>query len=51
MKSSCVKWTLVMFLIIVAIQLSGCGETVSGIGKDWHRVGKGVKTIFIRDGE
>lgn len=49
MKLFCMKWALALFLIVVAIQLSGCGETVSGVGKDWRRVGQGVKTIFIRD--
>jgi len=38
-------------LAALVIQLTGCGETFQGIGKDVHRVGKGVKTIFIRDGE
>ncbi len=40
-----------VFLMIVMLQLSGCGETLQGVGKDWGRVGKGVKTIFIRDSE
>lgn len=27
--------------------LSGCGETIRGVGRDAMRVGKGVKTIFF----
>lgn len=41
----------VVFLALIIFQLSGCGETFQGIGKDVTRMGKGVKTIFIRDGE
>ncbi|MBL7070610.1 MAG: hypothetical protein ISS26_00350 [Candidatus Omnitrophica bacterium] len=41
----------VVFLMIMLLQLSGCGETLRGVGKDWGRVGKGVKTIFVRDSE
>ena len=26
----------------------GCGETVSGVGKDVNRMGKGVSTFFFR---
>lgn len=42
-----------IFLIVLALFCSniiGCGETVSGAGKDIKRVGKGIKTIFVRDG-
>ena len=42
---------LIISVIMVALELSGCGETFHGIGKDIKRVGKGVKTIFIRDNE
>ena len=51
MKSFYIKLVLVIFVSIAAFQLSGCGETFQGMGKDVQRVGKGVKTIFIRDGE
>ena len=37
-------------LIIICIFLVGCGETIRGVGKDVSRVGKGVKTIFTREG-
>jgi predicted small secreted protein len=40
-----------IFLVMVIFQLSGCGETLQGITKDATRMGKGVKTIFIRDSE
>ena len=43
-------FALVLSLIVLAVFLIGCGETVSGIGKDISRVGRGVKTIFIRGG-
>ncbi|MBN1872212.1 MAG: hypothetical protein JW800_06545 [Candidatus Omnitrophica bacterium] len=36
-------------LVVVCFELSGCGETVQGIRKDAQRMGKGVRTIFIRD--
>jgi len=44
--------TLVMVLLLAVLSacLIGCGETVSGIGKDMSRVGRGVKMIFIREG-
>ena len=51
MKSSFIKAVYVLFLLVIIAQLCGCGETLQGIGKDARRVGKGVKTIFIRDNE
>ena len=51
MKLFYMKMVLVVFLVMVIFQLSGCGETLQGIGKDTTRMGKGIKTIFIRDGE
>ena len=42
---------LAAFVSLLALQLTGCGETFNGIGKDAKRMGKGVKTIFIRDSE
>ncbi len=38
-------------LVLFCVMLVGCGETVNGIGKDVSRVGKGIKTIFIKDAE
>ena len=35
--------------LLTAMLLTGCGETLNGMGKDVKRVGKGVKTIFVRD--
>ena len=40
---------LLILAAIVVFMLSGCGETVSGIGKDTGRIGRGVRTVFIRD--
>ncbi len=34
---------LFLFLILI----SGCGETIHGVGKDVSRVGRGVRTIFV----
>ncbi len=43
------KSLLILSLIVIGAYLSGCGETFSGIGKDASRIGKGVKTVFIRE--
>ena len=40
---------LISVLIMLAIFLTACGETISGMGKDVKRIGKGTKTIFIRE--
>jgi predicted small secreted protein len=37
-----------ILLMLVVIMLSGCGETISGVGKDVNRMGKGVSTFFFR---
>ena len=34
------------FLCLVA-GLIGCGETIRGVGRDFSRIGRGVKTIFV----
>ena len=36
-------------LLVMMVIAAGCGETISGIGKDAKRIGKGVKTVFIRE--
>ncbi|MBD3425936.1 MAG: hypothetical protein GF409_01740 [Candidatus Omnitrophica bacterium] len=41
-------YSLVAILVITAF-LAGCGETVNGMIKDTKRIGKGVKTVFVRD--
>ena len=51
MNLFCKKLIFSVLLFMLALQLSGCGETFHGVGKDARRVGKGVKTIFIRDGD
>lgn len=48
MKKSIV---LVLALVFASLIMTGCGETFNGISKDVQRVGKGVKTIFVRDTE
>lgn len=40
---------LALALIIAAIAMAGCGETIAGMSKDITRIGKGVKTVFIRN--
>ncbi len=51
MNLFCKKLILAVFLTVLILQLSGCGETVHGIGKDVQRVKEGIKTIFVRDSE
>ena len=51
MNLFCKRFILIVFLTVVILQLSGCGETFHGVGKDLNRVGKGIKTIFTREGE
>lgn len=38
-----------IWIVITVISCSGCGETVRGMGKDAHRIGQGVRTVFIAD--
>ncbi len=45
------KFSLITALLLLMAHLTGCGETIAGIGKDIKRVGHGVKTIFFRDGK
>lgn len=43
------KQTMLCALCIAIMLIaSGCGETVSGVGKDVTRMGKGVSTFFFR---
>jgi predicted small secreted protein len=42
------KAALALILIASCAVLYGCGETVSGIGKDVNRMGQGVSTFFFR---
>ena len=41
---------LILFILSLAVSaaLLGCGETVSGVGKDVNRMGRGVSTFFFR---
>jgi len=39
---------LICLLVGLCFGLTGCGETVSGVGKDANRMGKGVSTFFFR---
>ena len=48
-KSYIKSWIILMLLTFFCISIIGCGETIGGAGKDIRRMGKGVKTIFVRD--
>ena len=39
---------IIAFILVMFAALSGCGETISGVGKDLDRVGRGVSTVFFR---
>lgn len=39
---------IVILLLIICSALVGCGETVSGVGKDVDRMGKGINMLFNR---
>ena len=42
------RLVLIVLLLAVSTVLLGCGETVSGVGKDVNRMGRGVSTFFFR---
>ena len=43
------KKAIMLFLLAaISASLIGCGETVSGVGKDINRMGHGVNTFFFR---
>jgi len=42
------KVILTALLLTTCVMLLGCGETVSGVGKDINRMGRGVNTFFFR---
>ncbi len=42
------KIILAIMLLFVCAVFLGCGETVSGVGKDANRMGRGVNTFFFR---
>ena len=39
---------LCLFLSVIVF-VSGCGETIRGMGRDLTRVGRGIKTVFVSD--
>ncbi len=39
---------LALLVLATIVSLCGCGETVSGVGKDVNRMGRGVNTFFFR---
>lgn len=42
------KLVLIALLLAACAAIYGCGETVSGVGKDVNRMGRGVNTFFFR---
>ena len=38
----------VFLLLAICAILNGCGETISGVGKDVNRMGQGVNTFFFK---
>ena len=42
------KFIVLFLLVVICASLLGCGETVSGVGKDVNRMGRGVNTFFFR---
>lgn len=42
------KAVLIVLMLSICALLYGCGETVSGVGKDVNRMGRGVNTFFFR---
>lgn len=39
---------MIVALVVISMSLVGCGETVSGVGKDVNRMGRGASTFFFR---
>ena len=42
------KMVLILLILAACFILYGCGETLSGAGKDVNRMGRGVSTFFFR---
>ncbi|MBI4974550.1 MAG: hypothetical protein HZC19_01885 [Candidatus Omnitrophica bacterium] len=42
---------LIAAVVYLCALLSGCDETLSGVGKDANRMGKGVSTFFFRQSQ
>lgn len=42
------KTIFILLLLSSACVFAGCGETVSGVGKDANRMGRGINTFFFR---
>ena len=42
-------FAIAILLAAATIFITGCGETFNGVAKDTRRIGKGVKTVFIRE--
>ena len=42
------KMIVAILILMACAALAGCGETVSGVGKDVNRMGRGINTFFFR---
>lgn len=42
------KILLVILAVTICVSFAGCGETISAVGKDVGRMGKGINTFFFR---
>ncbi|MDD5422387.1 MAG: hypothetical protein WC592_03390 [Candidatus Omnitrophota bacterium] len=42
------KASILAAIVCICCMLAGCGETVSGVGKDVNRMGQGLSTFFFR---
>ena len=40
--------SIFLLMCAMALALNGCGETISGAGKDVNRMGRGASTFFFR---
>lgn len=38
-----------LIVCLILVFCAGCGETIRGMNKDAHRVGRGFRTIFVAD--
>ena len=50
MRGICIRIMVLMVLLSFCSIVIGCGETMGGIGKDATRMGRGIRTIFVKDG-
>lgn len=42
-------FSLTVFVALSLLYLTGCGETIRGMGKDAGRIGSGIHKVFFAD--